>query len=306
MYTIVPRGPFALDESAGFAFIDRDAVPSEPGSMRFAFCRDGSFEPTGVHLVQTGDAVRVVAGKARDRAQVERILGLDVDATGFADVGARDPVIGRLQAAAPGLRPPQLHSAYEAAAFCILNARRTSAQARRMRTRLAEQAGTVLDVAGQPVVCLPPPSYLVDPDPVPGLDPVRRQRLAGVAQAALDGLLDTAALAALPPVDARKHLERLPGIGPFSSAIVVVRALGHTDYVAGTLKELNEGVGRLYGLGHPATPDELDEISRPWSPWRNWSQLYIRSVGPRVPEVTRGAVQRRVRSSTAGSSTRTA
>lgn len=281
MYTIVPRGLFNLDESAGFAFIDRDAGPAERSSMRIAFCRDGSWEPTGVRLTQTDDTLQVT-GPARDRNQVERILGLDVDATGFAEVGARDPVIGRLQAAAPGLRPPQLHSAYEAAAFCILNARRSSAQARRMRTHLAQQAGTVLDVGGQPVVCLPPPAYLLDPEPVPGLDPLRRQRLQAVARAALDGLLDTAALAALPPAAARTHLERLPGIGPFSSAIVVVRALGHKDYLAGELTELNRTAGELYGLGHPATPQELAALARTWSPWRSWSQLYIRSVSPRL------------------------
>jgi DNA-3-methyladenine glycosylase II len=281
MYTIHPQGPFNLEETAHFAFIDRDAGPVEPSSMRLAFCRDGSWEPTGVLLTQHGSTVDV-DGKVRDRAQVERILGLDVDASSFAEVGTRDAVIGRLQAAAPGLRPPQLHSAYEAAAFCILTARRSAAQARRMRAELADRAGTVLDVAGQPVVCLPPPSYLLDPEPVPGLDPVRRQRLTSVAQAALDGRLDTAALHDLPPADARRHLEQLPGIGPFSSAIIVVRALGHTDFMAGTITELNTTVGRLYDLGHPATPDELDRISKAWSPWRTWSQLYVRSVSPRL------------------------
>lgn len=281
MYTIIPRGPFSLDESARFAFIDRDAGLVEPSSMRIAFCRDGSFEPTGVHLTSTKDGVHV-AGETRDQSQIERILGLDVDASGFADVGAKDPVIARLQAAAPGLRPPQLHSAYEAAAFCILNARRSSAQARQMRTRLAEHAGTVLDVAGQRVVSMPPPRYLMDPEPVPGLDPVRRQRLQSVAQAALNGQLDTADLASLPPTQARTRLEQLPGIGPFSSAIVVVRALGHKDYLAGTVTELNTTVGQLYDLGHPATPDELANISLTWSPWRTWSQLYIRSVSSRL------------------------
>ena len=281
MFTIVPRGSFSLEESARFAFIDRDPEPFQAASMRIAFCRDGSFEPTGAHLTQDTHALHV-DGDVRDRAQVERILGLDVDATGFADVGTRDPVIGALQAAAPGLRPPQLHSAYEAAAFCILNARRSSAQARRMRTRLAHDAGTVLTIAGQAVACLPPPAYLVDPQPVPGLDPVRRDRLRGVAQAALDGKLDTASLAALHPSDTRRELERLPGIGPFSSAIVAVRALGHKDYMAGTITELNDTVGQLYDLGHPATPDELADISRTWAPWRTWSQLHVRSVTPRL------------------------
>ena len=279
MYETIARGPFTLAESAGFAFIDRDAEPRQP-SMRLAFCRDGSWEPTAVSLSQDGPTV-AVGGDVRDRAQVERILGLDVDASSFADVGMRDPVIGRLQAAAPGLRPPQLYSADEAAVFCILTARRSAAQARRMRAELARAADTVLNVAGEPVACLPPPSYLLDPEPVPGLDSVRRQWLNGIARAALDGRLDTASLRAMPPVEARQHLEQLPGIGPFSSAIIVVRSLGHTDYMAGTVTELNTSVGQLYGLGHPATP-ELKAISRAWSPWRTWSQLHIRSVLPRL------------------------
>lgn len=280
MYTIAPRGPFALAESAGFAYIDRESEGSGP-ALRLAFCRDGSWEPTGVSLTLQ-DTTVAVDGDPQDRPQVERILALDVDASSFADVGGRDPVIGRLQAAAPGLRPPLLHSAYEAAVFCILTARRSAAQARGMRTALAARAGTVLTVDGQRVTCLPPPSYLSAPDPVPGLDPTRRERVQAVARAALDGRLDTAALFGMPPEDARAHLEQLPGIGPFSSAIIVMRALGHTDFMAGPITELHTLVGQLYDLGHPATADELREISRPWAPWRTWSQLYIRSVSPRL------------------------
>lgn len=284
-YVVVPQGPFRLAESAGFAFIDREPGPAVPSGMVFAFCRDGSWEPTAVHVTQDDDDGEVVVrGDPRDRAQVERVLGLDVDAASFRGVGARDAVIGRLQQAAPGLRPPQLHSAYEAAAFCILTARRSAAQARRMRIELARRAGTVLTIAAHPVVCLPPPAYLRDPDPVPGLDRVRRKRLQAVAQAALDGKLDTAALRALPPEQARTHLQRLPGIGPFSSAIVVVRSLGHTDYLAGTITELNSTVGELYDLGHPATTPELQKIAAAWAPWRTWSQLHIRSVSPRLSD----------------------
>ncbi len=287
MYTVTPRGPFSLAETARFAYIDREPDGDGP-ELRLGFCRDHTWEPTGVTVTQRGTAV-TVDGDQATRLQVERILGLDVDATSFTDVGTRDPVIGRLQAEAPGLRPPQIHSVYEAAVFCILTARRSAAQARHMRATLAQHAGTVLDVAGRQVTCLPPPAYLTDPDPVPGLDPVRRTRLVAVAQAALDGKLETAELAALPPEQARQQLEQLPGIGPFSSAIVVVRALGHTDYLAGPVTELNTLVGDLYRLGHPATPEELDAIAQPWTPWRTWSQLYIRSVSPRLTTPTHQA-----------------
>lgn len=284
MYTVTPIGPFSLAESRRFAYLDRDAE-SRGSALLLGFCRDRSWEPTGVSVTQRDGHVDI-GGPEQTRAQVERILSLDVDASSFADVGRRDPVIDRLQTAAPGLRPPLISSAYEAAVFCILTARRSAVQARRMRAVLAERAGTVLDVDGARVTCLPPPSYLVDPDPVTGLDPVRRNRLTGIARAALAGELDTSDLRALPPEEARSHLERLPGIGPFSSAIVAVRALGHTDYLAGPITELNTLVGQQYGLGHPASPAELERISSAWTPWRTWSQLYIRSVSPRLPAAT--------------------
>ena len=47
--------------------------------------------------------------------QVTRILSLDVDGTGFPEVGRRDPVVGGLQARWPGLRPVGFYSPYEAA-----------------------------------------------------------------------------------------------------------------------------------------------------------------------------------------------
>lgn len=281
MYTITPRGPFSLAESTRFAYIDRE--PEGSGNqLLLGFCRDRTWEPTAVSVSQQGSDTVEVNGDETTRAQVERILGLDVDASSFAAVGDRDPIIGRLQAAAPGLRPPSIHSAYEAAVFCILTARCSGAQARHMRTALAQRAGTVLDVAGQRVTCLPPPSSLLDPPPVRGLDPVRRERLTTVARAALDGRLDTAELAAMPPEQARKQLEQLAGIGPFSSAIIVVRSLGHTDYMAGPITELNAIVGRLYNLGHDATAEQLQQIAEPWAPWRTWSQLYIRSVSTQL------------------------
>ncbi len=280
MYTIEPQGPFSLAETKRFAYIDRD-LEVAGNSLLLGFCQDATWEPTVVSVTQRAGTVEV-GGPAATGDQVSRVLGLDVDASSFAEVGARDPVIAKLQAVAPGLRPPLLYSAYEAAVFCILTARRSGAQARRMRAALAARAGTVLEIDGTPVVCLPPPAYLQDPDPVPGLDPTRRERLTAVAKAALEGRLDTSQLAALAPEDARRELENLPGIGPFSSAIITSRSLGHTDYLAGPITELNTLVGNLYHLDHPASPDELDNISQSWAPWRTWSQLHIRSVSSRL------------------------
>ena len=78
--------------------------------MRLAFCVDGYAGQAGVEVRQ--DAAGDVRGTAHlppgtdpaaVRDQVARVLSLDHDATEFVRVGERDPVIGRLQAAAPHL-----------------------------------------------------------------------------------------------------------------------------------------------------------------------------------------------------------
>jgi DNA-3-methyladenine glycosylase II len=44
--------------------------------------------------------------------QIARILSVDVDVTGWLAAGQADPVLGRLQAEYPGLRPVLFHSPY--------------------------------------------------------------------------------------------------------------------------------------------------------------------------------------------------
>src|SRR5438105_10904228 len=126
-FTIAPLGDFSLAESAMFSFGQR-MRPGEStvedqfeGVMRLAFCRDDFGGQVGVELRQDRDGVRgLVHGDgdiAAIEAQVARVLSLDHDARSFAEVGQRDAVIGALQAAARGLRPPLLYSPYEAAVW---------------------------------------------------------------------------------------------------------------------------------------------------------------------------------------------
>src|SRR5258706_15763282 len=118
-FTIHPSGAFSLRESAEFGFGQRHATPFH-GTMRLAFCVDGYRDHAGVGVTQDEHGVHgEVAGTApvdAVRAQTARMLSLDIDAAVYEAVAARDPVIARVLATAPGLRPPLFHSPYEAAA----------------------------------------------------------------------------------------------------------------------------------------------------------------------------------------------
>ena len=121
-----------------------------------------------------------------------RILSLDVDATDWADVGRRDPVIGALQAARPGFRPVNFVSPYEAACWLLLTQRSSRARATVVRDRIAADARHRRGHPRRRASVLPRPRRAARPcAPATGCQRLAAARLRAVAEAALDGdLLD--------------------------------------------------------------------------------------------------------------------
>lgn len=285
--TITPRGRFTLAESIDFGFGPRQAQPGEP-VMRMAFTADGYATQAGVAVTQEVPdgpvAVEIVGDADPDvvAAQVARVLSLDVDATGWDVLGAREPLLGRLQAARPGLRPPLFHSAYEAAAWAVLSARRPHLQMTALRARLSAAHGATFEVAGETLHAFPTPEQLLTVEALEGLPEVKLRRLHGIARAAADGDLDTATLRAADPAVVDVQLRTLDGIGPFYAMLVIVRALGHTDVLAADEPLTLAVLGELLGRGAPVTPAELRAIAEGWKPWRTWASVSVRAAGPRL------------------------
>jgi DNA-3-methyladenine glycosylase II len=209
-------GPWSLQTSRrfwkGFTPAALAGEPAGPG-LRTVFCAEGDWRRAEAEVTQAGDTARVALAGDGDldaaAAQACRFLALDVDARGWPEVGRRDLVIADAQARLPGLRPCGFHSPYEAAAWSVLSQRLRSVQAARLRAGLIARHGQ--DGA------FPPPGDLRRLD----LDlPARKSEyLRAVAEAALDGLLDGAALRVLDPALAVQRVEQVKGLGPFAAEI---------------------------------------------------------------------------------------
>ncbi len=286
---IVPRGPFSLRAAAGFGFgPNQGRPPPFDGHLRLAFCADGGGH-AGVVLSQDGDAgplhasVHGSGDRAGALAQTERILSLDHDGDRFLAVGERDPVIGALQREHPGQRPVLFSSPYEAAAWSIISARRPAAQAARVRDALGEQLGQAFELAGRRLVAFPEPQRLLEVQEMPGLPGEKVARLRGVAEAALDGLLDVARLHALGPEGATEEMLRLRGIGPFYAGLIVLRASGFADAMLSAPEpKVMSHVARLYGLPSPPDLAALASLAEPWRPFRTWAIVLVRLAGDRA------------------------
>jgi len=284
-FTIVPRGPFSLEESATFGFGQRDGEAFD-GVMRLAFCLDGYRDQVGVEVRQeAGGVCGIVTGEGDLQAverQVARVLSLDHDGNDFLRVGQRDPVMSRLQAAAPGLRPPLFYSPYEAAVWSVLSARRPARQMAEVRRRLSETYGRVFDLAGQRLAAFPAPDAMLTVESFAGLPQEKIDRLQGVARAALNGQLDVERVRAMDPDEAMADLQTIKGIGPFYSALIVIRASGHADVLPTNEPKVLELAARLYGLSRPPTPAGFETMALPWRPFRTWAAVFLRVAGPRL------------------------
>jgi DNA-3-methyladenine glycosylase II len=281
-------GPFSLSAAASFGFGPNAGNPDPDAAvMRLAFVADDLDSYAAAVVTQEpGGALMVdLHGDARDQVavnQVRRILSIDTDITGWLAAGQADPVLGRIQAEYPGLRPVLFHSPYEAAAWAVLSQRRHRAQATALRARLSEAAGATFELAGQTMHAFPLPDRLVEVSSLAGIDEQRMTRLHGVARAALDGRLDAAALRAMPADQALPWLQQISGLGPLYSRLVYLRSTGVTDGLALGEPRLARCLRHFYAL--PGTPDDetIERLAEPWRPFRTWAGVLFRVAGDRA------------------------
>jgi 3-methyladenine DNA glycosylase/8-oxoguanine DNA glycosylase len=189
-------------------------------------------------------------------SQVERILSLDVDGSGFPAVGERDPVAGKIQRRYPGLRPAGFWSPYEAAAWTIIGHRIRITQAAAIKARMAEQLGEPVSFGDRVVHAFPPPQRLADLDSFPGLAGRKPEWLRSLAGAALDGQLAWPGAAAGPRGRARLRSARTGDARADPSDQRELAALPHLGHAAAA-----DTAGVRDGRDHRTARSRQDRLS---------------------------------------------
>jgi DNA-3-methyladenine glycosylase II len=288
-HVIEPRGPFSLaaarDFAGGFAAgIGGGAATGTSLVMAFPIePRPATGEWAKSAVVELSQAERngpVVARIATDGdeaaalAQAVRCVSLDHDGTDWPEVGRRDPVIGEFQATYDDLRPVCFYSAYEAATSFVIGQRISRVQASRVKARLSEQAGDGLELDGARFNAFPRPERLLDVKVIDGLAEEKVRRLHGLAEAALDGRLDTNRLRSLSPADALTALRELRGVGEFTAQGILLRGCGLVDELPDDA--LSDEVLETMYADDLARGMTRDDIVERWKPYRMWATVLLR------------------------------
>jgi len=218
--------------------------------------------------VEREEGGAVVVDPPEAGALVRRMLSLDLDGDAFLALGARDPVLGAVQARLPGLRPVLFPTPWEALVWAIVGHRVAMAQGARLKARLAAAHGPWV----QGRQAFPPPEARLELDGAAvGLPEAKAQRLRALAARGAAGELEADALTAMAPEQARAWLERSPGIGPWSSAFALIRGAGFPDLLPEGERRLEAAVAAAYGEGAG-----LAAVADGWRPFRAWAAFLFR------------------------------
>ena len=262
------------------------SLPEEDGGQVFdlAFLLEGSWSSVGVRLYAREEDVffRMLdnpagASAANVKAKLEQILSLDVDGFGFEQIARLDPVIADLAMQLPGIRPVLIPSPYEAAARAIIGHRLFVRQAAALCSRIAFEHGVSLKKADGVAHIFPAPGRLAELTPVQGLADRKVNQLRALGSFAIAGGLDSALLRTMRREAALTYLQRLPGIGPFSAELILLRGIGDPDAFPMEEKRFQRAMSKAYQLGDDPSPETLQKIASQWQPYRSWVGLLLRN-----------------------------
>jgi AraC family transcriptional regulator, regulatory protein of adaptative response / DNA-3-methyladenine glycosylase II len=202
-------------------------------------------------------------------ARCRWLLDLDADPLAIDGQLADDPGLAPRVAGAPGRRVPRTVDGAEMGIRAVLGQQISTAAARTHAARLAARHG-------EPVS---------DPDGglsrlFPSLDALSEIELAMPAgrRATVHALLDALRSGELdlsPGADrerARAVLEALPGIGPWTSEVVAMRALGDPDAFPVTDLGVRRGA---QALALPGARSTLIAHAERWRPWRAYAVQHL-------------------------------
>jgi AraC family transcriptional regulator, regulatory protein of adaptative response / DNA-3-methyladenine glycosylase II len=239
--------------------------------------------PHGSGVVQVGPDDGAVRARfwLADRRDLEaaaascrRLLDLDRDPRPIIETLGDDEVIGSIVRGSPGRRVPGSVEGSEIAIRAVLGQQVSLRGACTLAGRLVAAFGEPLRrPVGAVTHLFPAPAALAaaDPERLP-MPKARGRALIGLARALAGGDIALADATHADPEEVERRLLGLPGIGPWTTGYVAMRALHDPDAFMPT----DLGVRRALALlGCDGRPSGAVLLSQRWRPYRAYATQHL-------------------------------
>lgn len=239
VHTIAVRPPFdlALTVAVLRRLPANMLYRTEHGELRLIASRDDELLLLGVRQSSPGEvAYRILDATLTESRQapveglVRRLLGLDRDMAPLAALVEGDSTLGPLVQRLAGMRPPRFLSLWETLIQVIPFQQVSLAAAMSAVNRLAAALGPRVEFEGQRYLGLPSLDRALKATDEEyracGLSMAKARALRGCAEWIHDGAIKEDELAGMPDEEAALRLRALPGIGPWSAQLILLRGFG--------------------------------------------------------------------------------
>ncbi|HUI01368.1 MAG TPA: hypothetical protein VLX56_07040 [Nitrososphaerales archaeon] len=206
--------------------------------------------------------------------RVSFFLSLKDDVEAFYSIAReKDPRYYPVVERAWGLHQVKFASLLEIVCWALINQRIQRAVALRVKRSLTERYGGKIELDGKVYWAFPDAARLRAATGRELLETTRNQRIAQRLGSLVSSLgeLDESFLRTAPYEKARERLERVKGVGEWSSQFILFRGLGRMERLQPiNVRPLGEVIRGVYGRDKP-----LDEVNETYGSWAGYWSLYL-------------------------------
>lgn len=193
--------------------------------------------------------------------EVKRIRDAQHLAEAVAALVAADAKLAAIVAAAGELSHPESAEGFEALMEIIVSQQLSAAAADTIFARLKAR-----------IVPFDPATLLATPEAVlrqAGLSAPKQRHMRSIASRIQSGELDLDRLAELDDEEARAHLMKTKGIGPWTADIYLMFSHQRADMWPVNDVALQAAVAAAFGLRKRPDANKLEKLGERWRPWRS-------------------------------------
>jgi DNA-3-methyladenine glycosylase II len=258
----------------------RRAMPTAHGPRLCHLANHGTSQHPDLRLqVLGGDTPPETAEKFV--ATLRWMLGLDAPPAPESALAAREPRLAPVLNALTGFRTPCFPTLFETCPSVLPFQQLSLDAGTAIVGRIVERFGLQMAMDEESWFCFPTPEAIAEADPdrlrETGLSHNKVAALQGLARMVADGSLSSQHLRSLPTPEAISALKALPGIGPWSANLILLRGFRRLDVFPSGDVGAARNLTALIQPPTPFTPADASAFAARFGDQRGY--LYFLALG---------------------------
>lgn len=230
------------------------------------------------------DGPLALADEVTAAALLDRILGLHFDLAPVQRAVSADERLALLMAQVPGLKPPAYESLWTTL-LCVVPFQQVSLEAgQSILNRVVMAFGTTREHAGRAYYAYPTAEELAAADPEAlrrcGLSQAKVRTLLGAAERIASGILREGDIEGLDDVEAVRRLTELPGIGPWSAQVILLRGFRRLSVFPAGDSGASGSLARVFQIRAAEVEERSGRLTAAMGPWKGY--LYFLLLASRL------------------------